>query len=142
MSKLLEALHAFQADPPELRKDSTNPHYGNSYISLGALLSAVLPRLNKLGLVLTQEPVTLGEDRPGLRTTIVHTEAGPAEPYASLASTVPLVLERENSQGLGSALTYTKRYALISILGLDADEDDDGEAASNSAPPTSGGARF
>jgi hypothetical protein len=45
---------------------------------------------------------------------------------------MPLMLDRDNSQGFGSALTYARRYALTAVLGLVADDDDDGAAASTS----------
>jgi hypothetical protein len=47
-----------------------------------------------------------------------------------LSGRIPLLLDKGNSQGLGSALTYARRYALVSVLNLTADEDDDGNSAS------------
>jgi hypothetical protein len=46
---------------------------------------------------------------------------------------MPLLLDKRNSQGLGSAITYARRYALTAVLNLVADEDDDGNQASS--PP-------
>lgn len=40
-------------------------------------------------------------------------------------------LAKADPQGAGSAITYARRYALVSMLGLNVDEDDDGNHASN-----------
>lgn len=126
MSKLLEALAEFQANPPALVKDSENPHYGNTYVSLGGILAVVMPRLSELGLTLTQELSSVG-DQPALKTTLRDTENN------SISDTVPLILDRQGPQAVGSAITYMRRYSILSLLGLNADEDDDAEAATEDA---------
>jgi len=119
-------LHEIQTEGIEgVTKDSKNPHFRNSYISLGKLLGAVLPALGAKELLLIQAPCLGTNDQPSLRTTIVDVTSG-----ETVESEMPLMLERDNPQGLGSAITYARRYALMTILGLVADEDDDGEAAS------------
>ena len=124
---LFAALHAVQAEALKIPKDSRNPHFGNKYISLDKLVPQVLPLLNANGLVLTQLPTHIGFDEavPALSTRITHAESG-----EYIEATMPLLLDRQNSQGVGSAITYARRYALLSALGLVADEDDDGEKAS------------
>lgn len=104
-------------------KDSTNPHFGNTYVSLGKLVETVLPILNDRGWVLNQWPSHI-DGAPALRTRLTWV----VKPSYQ-EDTTPLILDKTNAQGYGSALTYTRRYALLSILGLVADEDDDGEAA-------------
>ncbi|MCB0369333.1 MAG: ERF family protein, partial [Bdellovibrionales bacterium] len=47
-----------------------------------------------------------------------------------LSFKTPMILEKKNAQGFGSALTYVRRYSLVSALGLETD-DDDGSAASS-----------
>jgi len=132
-------LHEIQTEGIEgVTKDSRNPHFKNSYISLTKLLDVVLPVLTGKGLVLIQTPTTV-VGGPGLRTAIVDVDTG-----ETVEGEVPLMLERDNPQGLGSAITYARRYALMSMLALVADEDDDGQAASpvrevvNAAPTASG----
>ena len=128
---LIKALHAFQAEAPALQKNAINPHFRNRYISLDALMDAILPPLNKAGIVLLQMPTTLEGGTPALTTRLVHADTGEA-----LEATMPLVLEKENPQGQGSAITYARRYSLMAMLGLVADEDDDANAASK---PGAGG---
>ena len=121
---LAAALLAVQKSAPVLRKDSKNPHFKNTYIGLDSLMETILPLLNDNGLVLLQFP-TIHGGAPALRTRILHAKTG-----TEIEDTMLLVLDRDNPQGQGSAITYARRYALMSILGLVADEDDDGAAAS------------
>jgi hypothetical protein len=109
---------------PSLQKNAINPHFGNKYISLDVLMGQVLPVLNEHGFILIQSPTTMA-DGPALRTTLLHADSGDA-----VSDVMPLLLEKLNPQGLGSAITYARRYALMSLLGLVADEDDDAERAS------------
>jgi hypothetical protein len=112
-----------------LTKDSTNPHFRNTYISLGKLLDVVLPVLNAHGLLLVQTPSGDDAGVPTLKTSIID-----AETQETIEGEVPLMLEKDNPQGLGSAITYARRYALMSMLGIVADEDDDGNKASPVRP--------
>lgn len=123
---IYEKLLDLQGQMPKLQKDSLNPHYKNSYVSLEAVLALVLPELNKRGILLLQLPDNVG-GAPALTTKLIDTKDS-----MEVESTMMLVLEKDNPQGQGSALTYAKRYSILSILGLTADEDDDGEKASSS----------
>jgi len=137
---LAEALLAFQSEAPSLQKNAVNPHFKNSYISLDELMESVLPVLNKHGLVVLQFPTALERDTqkfddggsrvvlgeiPALRTKIIHAPSG-----ESMEDVMPLMVAKSDPQGQGSAITYARRYSLMSVLGLVADNDDDGEAAS------------
>lgn len=124
---LHEALLATQKDLPAIQRDAINPHFRNKYISLDSLMPKVLPIMNENGLILIQAPSFLhgvnGEIVPALTTTIVHASGEKVE------TVMPLLLDKQNSQGQGSAITYARRYALLSMLGLVADQDDDGQSA-------------
>lgn len=123
---LNDALLAVQKESPALQKDAINPHFKNKYITLQSLMDKILPLLHKHDLLLLQQPASVGPNaEPALTTTIIHVPSGEAE-----ASIMPLMLDKATAQGLGSAITYARRYSLMSILGLVADEDDDGQAAS------------
>lgn len=123
---LLEAQKAVQ-DPV---KNKTNPHFGNSYADLNALLEAVRPVLHEQGILLVQSP---GEanGQVTLDTMFLHTESGQwVRGHASSP------MSKQDPQGVGSAITYLRRYSLSAMLGLGA-EDDDGNAASK--PESVGG---
>lgn len=126
MTNLAAALLAFQSNAPELHTDASNSHFNNKYLSLVGLMRAILPALNANGLVLMQFPSSL-EGQPALRTKLIHAKSGEFE-----EDVMPLVLAKNDPQAQGSGLTYARRYAALSILGLVADEDDDGNAATRS----------
>lgn len=131
---LAEALLNVQKNVPPLEKDGTNPHFKNDYVTLDNLISTVLPLLHAEGVLLMQ-PLSLSQSSDGpvpvLETRFVHTSSGEERVFI-----VPLVLDKQTSQGLGSAVTYTRRYALASALGLVSETDDDGNVASGKKKPT------
>ena len=128
-SKLL----AIQKDLPSLKKSAENPHFRNTYVPLETVLSELLPKLNDAGILVLQAPsLSLGAGSPGLTTTLVDTES-----TDRLEWTVPLVLDKQTPQAVGSAITYMRRYSLMSILGLVGAPDDDGEGALSDASKAS-----
>lgn len=118
-AKLLD----IQANMPDINKDSTNPFIGNRYVSLDRVLEIIVPELHKRDIVLLQPPSTV-DGRAALTTILLDAETGERMEW-----TTPLTLDKATPQAYGSALTYTKRYALLSLFGQTADEDDDAEAA-------------
>lgn len=133
MSHLATALLHFQADPPAVHLDATNPHFGSKFASLGGVVAAVRPALTKHGLVVSQLPTYIGDGVPALETRLMHPESG-----EEIKSLMPLMMAKQDPQAQGSALTYARRYALLSILGLVGDADDD---ASATVSPRRGDAR-
>lgn len=124
MSALAKSLLAFQLDAPQIHTDSAG-NFSNRYVSLPALMDAIRGSLAKQGLMLIQKPTVLENGAPGLITKLLH-EDGEEE-----QAVMPLLLDKQNPQGLGSALTYARRQAALAFLGLAADTDDDGSAATN-----------
>jgi hypothetical protein len=133
VKSLAAALLAFQQEAPGLVMDATNPHFRNKYASLDGIMAKVRPVLNKHGLVLTQIPSFVmdgsGGVVPALTTRLTHAESG-----EHIEDKMLLLLDKQNSQGLGSALTYARRYSITAFLALVGDEDDDGQAASTPSP--------
>jgi hypothetical protein len=117
------ALVAALGELRNVAKNAVNPHFKNRYASLDAILDAARPILNKHGLALSQEPV-FQDGLAGVVTRIIHTGGESRE------STLLLPLRDQSAQGVGSALTYARRYAVSSVLGMAADDDDDGQQAS------------
>ncbi len=122
MKALAAALVEFQKNAPHIAKDSVNPHFKNRYASLDAIMDAVRGPLAEQGLVITQHP-SEHDLVPTLDTILLHVSG------EMIRSTMLLSAERSGPQAQGSALTYARRYAVLAVLGLVADEDDDGEAA-------------
>lgn len=128
-TSLAAALLAFQQKPPHIELDSTNPHFRSKFAGLPGITKAVKPRLSEEGLVYAQ-PLDNIEGAPAIRTIVFHPASG-----ETLESITPLLLGgKTDPQSHGSAVTYARRYALLSILGLVGDEDDDGNAASSGKP--------
>jgi hypothetical protein len=122
VSALAEALVAAQADlPTALKRDAQGDGY--KYMTLDKLIEATRPILTKHGLTITQWPTVIarGDDglAPGLITRIQHTSG------VSYEECCPLYLTDKSMQGLGSAITYARRYAWASALGIAAEEDTD-----------------
>lgn len=108
-------------------KNSVNPHLKNKYANLGACLEAVEDALLNNGIALMQET---SEDASGVtvETVFLH-ESGETLRCGKLH--VPAA--KQDAQGYGSALTYARRYSLMTACGI-AQEDDDGNAAARKQP--------
>lgn len=118
------ALAKAQAEMGKALKDSDNPHFKSKYADLGSVMDACLPALNKHGIAVIQ-PFVSGEFGHTVKTVLIH-ESG-----ETLECAVPLIFGKNDMQGLGSAMTYARRYGLMAMAGI-APEDDDGNAAANS----------
>ena len=106
-----------------VRPKSGGQEYSFKYATLSAIIEAIKKPLADNGLAYTQ---VLSHDADGgfyVLTTTLHCD------NQFLSSKVPLIAEGGSNQQFGSALTYMKRYALAALLGIAADEDDDGNAA-------------
>ena len=121
---LHKALAKAQSEFPLVKKTDSNPFFKSKYAGLPSVLEVVLPILHKNGLYITQCPVSEGE-RVGVQTTITHAESGD-----SVQGSFSMQLSKNDPQGAGSAITYARRYSLVSMLGLNVDEDDDANHAS------------
>jgi len=133
MAGAYQALHnailAVQSQIGTLQKNAINPHFKSKYISLEHLVEAVQPLLSAEGLIWVCRPSSDNEGRPSLVYSLTH-----AESSDSVNGEMPLLLEKQNAQGLGSAITYARRYALCAVLNIVADVDDDGEKAAKQKP--------
>lgn len=104
-----------------------NPHFRSKYFGLGDLLSQVKPILARYDLALLQIPNS-NEERISIKTQILHGSSGHIFEFDTLGIKAAGI----NLQAQGSAMTYLKRYAIATILGVagDDEQDDDGNAAS------------
>ena len=123
IQEVVGALLAAQAEFEVLSKSSNNPFFNSKYVALPDLVKAVNPVLAKHGLGVAQL-VSNVDGSDALTTTLFHSSG------QFISSTAMLHLVKNDPQAHGSAITYMRRYAYMSILGLVADEDDDGNAAS------------
>ena len=112
-------------------KDKVNPHFKSKYADIASVIDAIKPVLAKHDLGFTQhsQPSEAGV----IVETVLHHAGGETLSMGSLY--VPA--NKNDAQGFGSALTYARRYALMTAFGVPA-EDDDGNAAASSTRPTTG----
>lgn len=97
------------------------------YADLQAVIEAVKPHLAAHGLAVVQATMP-NQNGISLRTTLMHSSG------QWIAGQIDLPNDRMGGiQGMGSALTYARRYALSAMVGIAADEDDDGEASMKAA---------
>jgi hypothetical protein len=118
-------------DMPHITYDSENPHFRSAYLSLSGLLNAVRPVLKKHNLGVTQDVRTDSNSKEiVIVTTLLHESGQKAE-----SSQLRLPVPQFTPQGLGSVITYARRYSLLTVLGV-AGEDDDAESATPKAKAT------
>lgn len=121
--KLDAALAKAQGEIEAASKDARNPAFKSRYADLTAVWTACRPALAKHGISLTQWPVHGDDGRLHIITRIAH-----GGEWLKAHFSIPVT--KQDPQGYGSAITYAKRYTLAAALGVVADEDDDGNAAS------------
>jgi len=107
----------------------TGASYGYRYADLADALSMVRPILAKHGLVVMQNASNPDPDSVAIMTMLLHT-SGEWMMFS------PLVLPNgRTAQETGSAITYGRRYSLLAVLGLAAEDDDGASAAPRQSRP-------
>jgi hypothetical protein len=131
ITKLTAGLLLVQGEIAGIKRDSTNPHFKNRYASLEAVIETTKPAMQKAKMVFTQAPGVIVDGAVEVTTMLIH-ESG-----EWLRSTLHVPLAKTDPQGVGSAITYGCRYALMATLGLPPIDDDAEAAVSHSAPERS-----
>jgi hypothetical protein len=122
VGKIAEAMAKAQLTMRPAVKDATNPHFKNRYASLVSCLEAVRP-LNENGIAVFQPPASRGPDGVCVATLLVHSSG------EWIRGELYMPAAKKDPQGFGSALSYARRYCLVSTVGIAADDDDDAETA-------------
>jgi hypothetical protein len=121
-STVLKALFDIQ-ERMTVVADAENSHLKSKYATLDGILATIRPILKEAGLMVLQHM-----DTEGLKITcftrIVHVESS-----EWIESEVTLDADKKSAQGVGSALTYTRRYGYCVALGIGMNNDDDGVGA-------------
>ena len=122
IDKLASALSKAQAEMKGAKKSSVNPFFKSTYADLHAVIESSIPFLSKHGLSAIQ-----GNDgKPGefyVTTMLLH-ESG-----QWVRSKLKMPVTKADAQGIGSTITYGRRYGLSAICGI-AQYDDDGNSVS------------
>ena len=133
IQELAAALAKAQGEISHASKDAVNPHFGKSYADLASVWEAIRLPLSKNGLSVVQ---TFDESKaPAIvvETTLLHSSG------QFITTGLQIMTDKNTAHGVGSAITYARRYSLQSVVGVAPDDDktqdggrtdDDGNAAS------------
>lgn len=121
INELVKALAKAQSEIKGAKMDSKNPYFKSDYADLTSTWEACKGPLTQNGIALMQT-VDARETGPVLVTTLAHTSGQWIKSY------LPLTIMKNDPQGVGSAITYARRYALAAMVGI-CPLDDDAEAA-------------
>jgi hypothetical protein len=125
IAELATALSIAQGQIEDATKSSKNDYYKSKYADLASVRAAIRQPFADNGLSVAQFPRTV----PGgveVETMLIHTSG------EFMAETLFMPVKHE-PHPIGSGISYARRYALMSIANLAAD-DDDGNAAQTAKP--------
>lgn len=120
LKEISKALSLFAIKVESIRKDANNPFFKSQYATLSNIIESSRDALSECGLSVSQFPI--GEH--SLITILMH-ESG-----EWMQSEYTMRPTKNDPQGIGSVITYMRRYALASVLNLSIQEDDDANEAS------------
>lgn len=121
IDQILPVLIQVQSNIEGISKDAVNPFFKSKYATLSSVLDVAKEILNKNNILIIQSPHILIYG-PVLITTLYHDSGQWMRSYT------PIFLTKNDSQGLGGAITYLRRYSLTAMLGI-SEYDDDGNGA-------------
>lgn len=121
-----EALSKAQGEIKHAKLDSKNPHFRSEYASLEAHIDNIKPALAKHGLSLAQG-VESKDGQLWLISRLIFGEE-------IFETGIPLILSKNDMQGLGSAVSYARRYSVAALFNMGSDDDDGNEAVTNKHP--------
>lgn len=122
IKELATALAKAQAQIENASKNAVNPHLRSKYADLAEVLNTVRPVLAENGISIVQMPSYEG-GMVSVETMLMHLSG------EWISSTISAPVNKQDAQGVGSATSYCRRYALAAMCGI-AQEDDDGSAVS------------
>jgi hypothetical protein len=132
IAELAKALAAAQGEMGHATKDVSNTFFKSKYADLPAVIDAARPALAKNGLAVVQVTEFDEQGNVGLMTQLMHSSGQWVRGW------YPIRPVKNDPQGIGSALTYARRYSYQGMAGIaSAADDDDGNAASGNAPGAS-----
>jgi len=124
VGKLFEALAKAQGQLKKAKENSKNPFFKSTYANLESVWDAARSALSQNNLSIVQAP-KIGANGEWILKTILGHSSG-----QFICSEFPIIMNKRDIQGFGSAITYAKRYSLSAMVGVSpGNDDDDGNAA-------------
>jgi hypothetical protein len=127
IGQLALALSKAQGQMKFAAKDAANPFFKSKYADLASVIEAIKVPLSANGIAFVQ--ATDFEDSAVIVETILLHESG-----EWISGKLRMQPTKNDPQGVGSAVTYAKRYGLQAIAGVPSDDDDGNAATHQSAP--------
>ena len=130
INELAAALSKAQAQMQTAKKGAENPHFRSKYADLASVWEACRAALTAHGLSVLQSPRMTFNGTTGLvevETRLMHSSG------QWMADTITVPVSKLDAQGVGSAVTYARRYALAAFVSV-APDDDDGNGAVSGGP--------
>ena len=123
IGNLTLALSKVQAQLRPAKENSKNPFFKSNYADLGSVWDSVRQLLSENELSIIQMPTDVG----GLTTILSHSSG-------EFISSTMYIPSKEDAHGVGSAISYARRYALASFIGVVTGDDDGNGAVKGNAP--------
>ena len=128
IAELAKALNKFQAECSGAKKDADNPFFGSKYANLEAVINCAKSALDNNGLAVSQFPI-MDQGYCGVETILMHSSG------EWISNTLLLACKKQDPQAMGSAITYARRYAYQSVLGIPSEEDDGEKSMTRNQAP-------
>ncbi len=125
--ELAAALSKAQGMIDDATKTGMNPAFRSKYADLAAVRAVVREPLAVNDLAIVQAPRTV-DGAVEVETMLIHKSG------EFLSETLRMPVNKWDAQGIGSGITYARRYGIMAMLSI-ASEDDDGNAATNRTAP-------
>ena len=119
INEISKALALAQGEINAAKKDGENPHFRSKFSTLNSHWEVCRAVLSKNGLAVTQLTNILEDGRDVLVTILSHSSG------QWFKSSMVLKPVKSDPQGMGSCLSYARRYMLSAIVGTTSDDDDD-----------------
>lgn len=126
IAALAAALAKAQAEIENASKTASNPHFKSKYADLAEVLNTVRPVMSRHGIAIVQMP-SFESGLASVETLMTHSSG------EWISNTCSAPVSKQDAQGVGSAITYLRRYSLAAFAGV-AQEDDDGNGAVAASP--------
>jgi len=100
-------------------KNAINPHFKNRYATLDVICDEIREVFKKFGIAIVQIPQEIADGKLVLSTKLYGCDG------VIDFGNYPIKAVKDDPQGIGSAITYARRYSLCAICGIAAEDDDD-----------------
>ena len=122
--KIICALIKIQSEVTNISKDTQG--FGYKYAKLDSVLDMLRPIFNKHGVLIWQDVSSEDGEMVRITTSFIHESGEKKEQVISYP--IPALAKMNSMQNLGSAISYLRRYCLMTMIGIAGTEDDDGKA--------------